>query len=317
MKLFEKVTNQMGGRDVYFLGLKVLSYQKAKYKKLTEDSARSILKKQFKKAVGYGLNLDNPCTFNEKIQWLKLYYRNPLITKCADKVGVRDYVSEILGEEYLVPIIGIYDSPDEIDFDSLPNKFVLKVNWGSGQNIICTDKTMFDVEGAKRSLFEWLNPHNNHYYHSLEWCYKEIVPKIVVEEFIEGIDNVIDYKFFCYDGEPKNMFIVHNRSLGKDKMTFTFFDIEFNLLPFSSGCKSSDSPIEKPSQWDEMIEVAKKLSKPFPFVRVDFYQIDNQIKVGELTFYHNNGMARFEPEEWDMKMGKFISLPKSTPWKDG
>lgn len=316
MKLFEKVTNLKGGKDIYLLGLKVFSYQRKKYKKLSEGTARSILQKQFKKTLGYQLNLDNPQTFNEKIQWLKLYYRNPLMTKCADKIGVREYVSEILGENYLIPLIGIYETPDDIDFDSLPNKFVLKVNWGSGQNIICTDKSSFDIESAKRSLSEWMKPHNNHYYHSFEWAYKDIVPKILVEEFIDGVDDVIDYKFFCYDGQPKNMFLVQNRALGKDKMTLNFFDEEFKPLPFERLYKASTLPIEKPSMWEEMIDTARLLSKPFAFVRVDFYMIDNQIKVGELTFYPGNGMEPFSPVEWDMIMGSFISLPKPTPWEE-
>lgn len=317
MKIFE-INKKVDKSIIKIFGKKILSYKKknTKYKKiyakrfkgLTEEEIRYCLEVQFKKATGYDLNLDNPQTFNEKIQWLKLYYRDPLMTKCADKVGVRDYVKEKIGEEYLVPIIGIYNSADEIDFDALPNKFVAKVNWGSGQNIIVTDKSKLDIKEARQKLSNWMKPENNHYYDFFEWCYKDIEPKIIVEEFLDGVDDLIDYKFFCYNGEPKNMFLVQSRSEGKDKMTFNFFDCDFNPLPFTRLYNRSEEKIEKPALWDEMIKVSKILAETFPFVRVDFYMLNNQLKIGELTFYPGNGTETFEPVSWDYKFGEMINL---------
>ena len=302
----------------YILGKKILSYKKnTKYNKiyakrfngLTRKEERYILETQFKKRVGYKLNLDNPQTFNEKIQWLKFNYRDPLMTKCADKIGVREYVKEKIGEQYLVPIIGIYNSVDEINFENLPEKFVAKVNWGSGQNIIVTNKLELDIETTKRKLAEWMKPENNLYYEGLEWVYKNINPKIIIEEYIQEADDLIDYKFFCYNSEPKNMFIVKNRKLGKDNMTLNFFDSNFNSLPFTRNFKRSEEIFTKPILWDEMIKISKILAEPFPFVRVDFYMLNNQLKIGELTFYPGNGVEPFDPVEWDYKFGELLQLP--------
>ena len=283
---------------------------KKRFQGLTEAEAKIILETQFERMVGYKLDLENPQTFNEKIQWLKLYYHNPLMTKCADKVAMRDYVKEKIGEEYLIPILGVYDTPEDIDFDKLPNKFVLKVNWGSGQNIICTDKSKLNIQETLEQLREWMKPENNHYYDFLEWCYKDITPKILAEEFIEANDDLIDYKFLCYNGKPLNMFLVQNRKGGEKEMMCTFFDVNFNRLPFSRKYKTSEQKIQCPEKWNEMVEKAKVLSSDFPFVRIDFYQIKGVIKVGEITFYPGNGIEEFNPIEWDIKLGQLIKLPE-------
>ncbi len=312
MKLFRKETT-IHHSYVYILGFKILSYRRNLKKNLTEKQSIAILKKQFRDMAGYELNIDNPKTFNEKIQWLKLYYKNPLLTKCSDKVEVRQYVESKIGKKHLVPILGAYNSADEIDFDKLPNKFVLKVNWGSGQNIICTDKSKLNVNEAKEKLNKWMNIENNHYFNFLEWCYKNIKPKIIAEEFIESDEDLKDYKFMCYNGDPKNMFIVQNRNDSK-KMTINFFDKDFTPLPFTRHYNSSKDNIEKPAKWDEMINLAKILSKPFPFVRVDFYINKGEINLGELTFYPGNGTERFNPIEWDLKLGNYLTLPEKTQW---
>ena len=162
----------------------------------------NIIKKQFKEALGYELNLENPKTFNEKIQWLKLYYHNPLITKCADKFKVRDYIKEKIGEEYLIPLIGVWDKVEDIDFASLPEQFVLKVNWGSGMNIIVKDKSKLDIEDTKKKLKKWINPFSNHYYYSFEYSYKHIEPKIICEKYIEQVDgDLFDYKLTCFNSK--------------------------------------------------------------------------------------------------------------------
>lgn len=277
-----------------------------RFKGLTREQEKYILKKQFKWATGYKLNLDNPKSFNEKIQWLKLNYKNPLLTKCADKYAVREYVKEKIGEEYLIPLLGVWDSPDDIDFDALPNQFVLKVNWGSGQNIIVKDKSKLNIEEAKEKLRKWVKKESNHYYDFLEWAYKDIQPKITCEKYIEQMDGkLIDYKFFCNWGEPKFLFLGIDRYIDTK---FNFYDLDWNLLPVKNHYKVSTTPIPKPKNYDKMLELSKKLSADFPFVRVDLFEIDEKIYFGELTFYHFNGTEPFEPVKWDYKFGDMIDI---------
>lgn len=318
MKFFE-IDEFAGKYTVKIFGKKVLSFAcdlkykklyKNRFKGLTQAEEKYILETQFKRGFGYKLNLDNPQTFNEKMQWLKLYYREPLLTRCSDKALVRDYIRENVGEEYLVPSLGIYNNPDEIDFDKLPDKFVLKVNWGSGQNIIVKDKSKLNIEEAKEKLRNWMKPESNHYYNLLEWCYKDITPKIIIEEFIEEDVNkpVADYKFFCYNGEPKFMYVAVD-SFNYKIMRINYYDCEFNKLPLIKHYPNTDYPLPKPKMWDKMLEVSRILSKPFLFVRVDFFIVGDELKVGELTFYPGGGMDAFEPMEWDYKFGEPLKLP--------
>lgn len=299
-------------------GLKIKIRKKSKLEKLLArkydpnlslDDKKYIIEHQFEQAVGYKSNIDNPRSFNEKMQWLKLYNEDPLLTKCADKYLVREYVKEKIGEEYLIPLLGVWDSPDEIDFDKLPNQFVLKVNWGSGQNIIVKDKSKLDIKEAKAKLKEWLKPHSNHYYFGFEWCYKNIQPKIIAEKYIEQIDgNLLDYKIFCNNGNPSFLFVGIDRH--KD-LKFNFYDLDFNLLPFKQHYDVSNKKIQKPECFQEMLNVAKKLSKDFLHARIDLFLIGNKIYFGEITFYHFNGMEPFEPVEWDYKLGEMLTLPTS------
>lgn len=279
-----------------------------RFKGLTKEQERYILEKQFKWATGYKLNLDNPKSFNEKIQWLKLNYKNPLLTKCADKYAVREYVKEKIGEEYLIPLLGVWDSPDDIDFDALPNQFVLKVNWGSGQNIIVKDKSKLNIEEAKEKLRNWMKPECNHYWMGLEWCYKDIQPKIICEKYIEQIGGAVyDYKFFCYNGNPLNMYIAVD-SYDYSIMCINYYDKDYNLLPFFKHYPNTEMPIKKPVFWDKMLELSRVLSQELPFVRVDFYDTGHQIYFGEMTFYPGCGVDKFEPVEWDYKFGDMIDL---------
>lgn len=299
-------------------GLKIKIHKKSKLEKLLArkydpnlslDDKKYIIEHQFEQAVGYKPNIDNPRSFNEKMQWLKLYNEDPLLTKCADKYLVREYVKEKIGEEYLIPLLGVWDSPDEIDFDKLPNQFVLKVNWGSGQNIIVKDKAKLNIEETKAKLREWLKPHSNHYYFGFEWCYKNIQPKIIAEKYIEQIDgNLLDYKIFCNNGNPSFLFVGIDRH--KD-LKFNFYDLDFNLLPFKQHYDVSNKKIQKPECFQEMLNVAKKLSKDFLHARIDLFLIGNKIYFGEITFYHFNGMEPFEPVEWDYKLGEMLTLPTS------
>ena len=274
---------------------------------LTLEDKKDIIRYQFLKQSGYIPNIDKPKTFNEKMQWLKLYYWRPIMTKCADKVGVREYVAEKVGKEYLVPCLGIYDKPEDIDFKKLPNKFVLKVNWGSGQNIIVKDKSQLDIKEAIAKLKEWLKPESNWYYYSFEKVYKNIKPKIIIEEFLEHDEDLPDYKIMCYNGKPKNLFVCSERQKG---LKMTFFDLNWNRLPFNRMYPVYDKVIEKPKNFEKMIKISKILSKGFPFVRVDFFETGEKLYIGEMTFYPGNGMEPFSPKEWDRKFGDLIRLPK-------
>lgn len=299
-------------------GVKIKIHKKSKLEKLLArkydpklslEDKKYIIEHQFERAVGYKPNIDNPKSFNEKMQWLKLYNEDPLLTKCADKYLVREYVKEKIGEEYLIPLLGVWDSPDEIDFDKLPNQFVLKVNWGSGQNIIVKDKSKLDIKEAKAKLKEWLKPHSNHYYLGFEWCYKNIQAKIIAEKYIQQLnDDLYDYKFLSYNGKVKNLFVVSDRYNNK---YVDFYDTDWNKLPFERLYHNSPNGIAKPQNLDKMISLAERLSKDFPFVRVDFYDIEDKIYFGEITFYPGNGLEAFEPVEWDYKLGELLTLPVS------
>lgn len=280
---------------------------------LTEKKKKQILKANFKKRVGYELNLDNPQTFNEKIMWSKLYYQNPLITQCCDKYAVKDYVKETIGEEYIVKTIASWDNPEDIDFDSLPNQFALKVNWSSGYNIIVRDKSQLDIPDTIRQLKRWMQPDRNSYYQFFNWGFKHMKPVVYAEEYIEQTDGqVYDYKFFMFDGEMKMMFIATDR-YGANQLSHDFFDKDFNHLPFVYGnrCHANPRP-EKPKHYEKMLSLAEKLSKPFPFVRVDFYEVGDQIYLGEMTFYPGGGVLAFDPVEWDYKVGQWYKLPPKT-----
>ncbi len=321
MKIVDKKKYTTGKREIYFLGIKIYSYQKKQskyetiYKKrfsgLTYEEKRFILEEQFKRMAGYALNLDNPQTFNEKIQWLKLNYRNPLMTKCADKVAVRDYVKEKIGEEYLVPIIGVYDKVEDIDWDKLPNKFVAKVNWGSGQNIICKDKSKLDIAEAKSKLLAWMRPCSNHYYNFLEWAYKDIEPKIIIEEYIESASILKDYKFYCFDGKAEFL-LVSEGHFTENEDYYSIGD-NLNFLPFTKGGQMSGNQLVVPENFELMKKSAELLSRPFCHVRVDFYEDEKgQPFCGELTFYPGNGTSPFSPIEWDYKWGEMLKLPERT-----
>lgn len=277
---------------------------------LTEEKKIEILKENFLRRVGYELNLDEPRSFNEKIMWSKLYYQNPLITKCCDKFAVKDYVTEVVGEEYVVKTIAQWDDPDDIDFDTLPDRFVLKVNWSSGYNIICSDKSKLDISETRQKLKRWMKPDRNAYYQFFNWGFKYVKPVIYAEEYLDQVDGqVYDYKFFMFNGKMKMMFIATDRN-GVNQLTHDFFDRNFNALPFTYGGIRHANPLPpKPKHFEKMIELAEKLSKPFPFVRVDFYELGNRIALGEMTFYPGGGILPFDPVDWDYKIGEWYQLP--------
>lgn len=251
------------------------------------------------------LALKNPKTYNEKIQWMKLYDRNPLYTQLVDKYKVRDYVKEKIGAEYLIPLYGVWDSFEEIDFDSLPNEFVLKTNHDSNSVVICKDKNQLDIEAAKQKLTESLN--RNYYYQGRQWAYKNVKPKIVCEKYMvdSRTKDTRDYKFYCFHGEPKIMFISSDR--GEDTRA-DFFDIDFNFLDVQKDYKNSENGLDKPINFEKMKEISRVLSAGFPHVRLDYYEIDGKIYFGEFTFYSGNGFSPFHPHEYDELLGSWFTV---------
>lgn len=265
-----------------------------------------LLKIIFRLRVGYKLDLKNPKSFNEKLQWLKINNRNPLYTQLVDKYEVRKYVAERIGDECLIPLLGLWNNFDEIDFSMLPNQFVLKCTHDSGGVVICKDKSEFDYGAAKKKINESLK--RNYYWTLREWPYKNVKPRIIAEKFMEVNPTVglPDYKIFCFNGEPKIWFTVTNRSNGDPRCDY--YDFDGDHLPFEQGYKNSDTPIEPPSTLAQMREYARKLTEGMPQCRVDFYSVNNQVYFGELTFFDSSGMDPFEPREWDYKLGQMIRL---------
>lgn len=278
---------------------------------LNEKKKKEILEKTFLNRVGYELNFDNPQTMNEKIMWMKLYYQDPLITKCADKYAVKEYVKETIGEQYAVKTIAAWNKPEDIDFDQLPDQFVLKVNWSSGYNIIVKDKSKLNKPQTIAKLKRWMQPDRNAYYQYFNWGFKHMKPVVYAEEYLEQFDGqVYDYKFFMCDGKLEFMLIATDRA-NDDELTHDFFDKDFNLLPVTYGeLKRAVETPSKPRNWDKMVELAEKLAKPFPFVRVDFYEMGDQVFLGEMTFYPAGGLKPFHPVDWDHYFGSKINLPK-------
>ena len=256
------------------------------------------------------LNLKNPRRFTEKLNWLKLHDRNPLYTILVDKYEVKQYIKEILGEQMVIPSYGVWNHFDDIDFDQLPEKFVMKCTHDSGRFCICKDKTAFDIQSAKSKLEKSMN--NNFFWWTREWPYKNVPRKIIAEEYLE--DNTYhelrDYKFFCFDGVCKALFIATDRQNRKEPY-FSFFDKNFNYLDITQGHPQPPVLPEKPHNFDLMIELAERLSKGFPHLRVDFYEVNGRVYFGELTFFHHSGIVPFEPREWDNIFGEWLKLPKT------
>lgn len=258
----------------------------------------------------YRLNLKHPKTFNEKLQWIKLYDRNPLYTTLVDKYKVKQYVADKIGSEYVIPVLGAWDDVESIEWDMLPNRFVIKCSHDCGSVIICKDKITFDIEGAKKKLSKSMK--RNYYWQSREWPYKNVVPKIFAEAYMEDqFGELRDYKWYCFNGEPKVFFIASDR-LKKEETKVDFFDTDFNHLPFIKSRPNSKEQLKKPAGFEKMKELASKLSEGIPEVRVDFYDVDGQVYFGEYTFFSGGGMGPFTPNEWDYTLGQWITLPTDT-----
>ena len=272
---------------------------------------KPYLKLLYKIRVGEKLNLKNPKTFNEKLQWLKLYDRKPEYTMMVDKYKVREYIAEKLGEEYLIPLLGVWDDPDEIDFDKLPNQFVLKCNHNSGLGMcICKDKSKLDIEKVKNELKKGLK--QNYYKTSREWPYKNVERKIIAEKFMADEKSpdkgLIDYKFYCFNGKIKYLYVsqdLHDHNLAK----IIFADKNWEIAPFTrTDYSKMDTLPHKPKNFYEMCKIAETLSNNIPFLRVDLYEINEKIFFSELTFYTGAGFTVLTPDKWNYILGDIISL---------
>ena len=270
-------------------------------------SDEPYLKLAYWSKTGKRLNLENPKEYNEKLQWLKINDRKSVYSEYVDKYAVREHIAKKIGKKYLIPLIGVYDSVDDIEWDKLPNSFVLKCTHGSSCNIICKNKTTLDIEESKLKLNKWMK--KNWYWFGREWPYKDVTPRIICEEFITK-DNTIpeDYKIMCFNGKPKYIQI-HRDRFGTD-YTQDFYDLDGNLMPFNNiGYKNSDIKKLNIKDFSEMLELASKLCKDTYQLRVDFYRVEGKIYFGELTFFDASGFAEFEPEEYNYIVGNGIALP--------
>lgn len=259
--------------------------------------------------LGVKINLENPKTFSEKIQWLKLYDRNPEYIQMVDKYKAKQYVSKIIGEQYIIPTLGIYDNFEEIDFDRLPNQFVMKPTHTSGDIFICKDKSKIQYEELEKTVHSWLK--RNYYILNKEWPYKHIKPRIIIEKYMKNPqeEDLKDYKFMCFNGKVKCSFVCSNRN-AEGGLKVDFYDLEWKKMPFRRGYPNSDKVIEKPINYQTMIKLSEQLAKGIPFVRVDFYEVNRKIFFGEMTFYPGAGFEKFEPEKYDRILGEMLELPK-------
>lgn len=285
---FDKLTLALASRNI--LKMSDEKYIKLKYEFLRNEK----------------LDLENPRTFNEKLQYLKLYDRKPFYTNLVDKYEVRKFVTEVIGEEYLIPLLGRWNTFDEIDFSKLPNQFVLKCTHDSGGIVICKDKRKFNIKEAKRKIQKCMK--TNYYYKGREWPYKDVKPRIIAEQYMidESGTELKDYKVFNFNNVPKlievdfDRFIQHKRNIYDTKWNYLNLCIEYPTDP--------NKKIEKPKNLEEMLSCAKKLSKGFPFLRTDFYNINGKIYFGEITLYHGSGLEKIIPEKYEKILGDWINL---------
>lgn len=281
------------------------------YKQLLPENYEAELKLWFERTTKEKLDLENPKTYNEKIQWMKLYDSTPLKTRLADKYLVRDWVKEKIGEKYLIPLLGVWDNFDEIDFNKLPDSFVLKANHGCGWNIIVKDKNKFDINDARKKFDNWMKM-NFAFKFGLELHYMNIPPKIIAEEYLENDNNdLYDYKVFCFNGKAESIMYLSERKQG---LKMAFFDLNWNKLPFTYSFPRNEADIPKPKNLKLLIELSERLAADFSHVRVDFYILnDGSLKFGEMTFSSASGTCKWNPPEQNYIYGELIQLPQKNP----
>ncbi len=273
-------------------------------------SDEDFLKKKYKQVFGVRLNLDNPQTYNEKLQWLKLYDRKKEYTKMVDKYEVKKYVADTIGKKYVIPTIDVWNSVNDIDFDKLPKQFVLKCTHDSGGVVICKDKDKFNFIKAKKVLTKAIK--KDFYKAVREWPYKNVKHRIIAEEYITDEDgqDIKDYKFYCFNGKVKCIMVNSDRN-SEEVTKADYFDENFNWLNFTWGYQHSKNIPCKPQGFEEMKRIAEILSKDLIHVRIDLYYVKNKIFFGEITFYDGSGFSKIEPKEWDLKLGSYIKLPQN------
>ena len=303
MKLFRQIKNFCFNPRIRHSYLSALGF----YNRMSDEK---YLKKTFELNMGYPLNLDNPQTFNEKLQWLKLHDRKPIYTTMVDKYEAKKYVASIIGEQYIIPTLGVWDDPNEIDFDALPEQFVLKCTHNSGRGMyICKQKSKLtpkDIKKIRKDLAKGLA--EDFYLVNREWPYKNVKPRIIAEKFLidSRLNELRDYKFFAFDGVARALYITTNRE--HDRRT-DFYDMNFRHLEIRDDDLNAVVPPQKPETFEEMRRIAEILSKDIPELRVDFYEVNGKAYVGELTLYYSGGFVPFEPKEWDKKFGDWVKLP--------
>lgn len=263
----------------------------------------------FRLHMGYWMDMGNPRTFNEKIQWLKLHDHNPLYPLLVDKYEAKKVIADIIGEEYIIPALAVYDDVKDIDFDSLPSQFVLKCTHDSGSVVICKNRNTLNIESAKKLLAKGLQ--QSHYWFWREWAYKDVKPRIVAEKYLEDDDDkeLRDYKFYCFNGQPYRLLLATDRQKGSG-LCFDYYDMDFNHLQMTNHWHPNAKIVpHKPKHFEEMKKLAESLSKGIPQVRVDFYEANDKVYFGEMTFYDMGGFLKIHPDEWEMDWGRKITLP--------
>lgn len=275
-----------------------------KFPSLMDD--KIYLTRRYKTRTGRDINWDNPQTFNEKLQWLKVYNRDPIYTTMVDKAAVKEFVAEKIGRKYIIPTIDVYDCFDDIDLEELPNRFVLKCTHDSGSVVICKDKNVFDIESARNKLENARK--KNYFWPDREWPYYGVPRRIIAEEFIESKSDMLEvYKIFNFMGTPEIIQVIQDDKTSRE--TIDYFDTSWNLLELRQNFPNSKKHLPKPKQLQTILELSKALSQDSPFIRTDFYITDNEILFSEFTFYTDSGCELFHPDDWDEKLGRLIVLP--------
>ena len=279
--------------------------QMAKLKQLPKTEYPKMLAARYEAAIGHKLNWDNLQTYTEKMQWAKLYDKNPLKATLTDKYLVREWVEKTIGGEYLIPLLGVWDNFEYIDFSELPDRFVLKTNHGSGTNLIVKDKSKLNLKRAKRMFDDWMNI-DYAYNSNFEMHYTDIKPKIIAEKYMEtSTGELPDYKFLCFGGKPYYCWVDCGRFTNH---TRNVYDLDWKLQSWSQCHPINEVIIEKPAKFETMVMLAQKLSEGLSHVRVDFYNIDGNIYFGEMTFTNASGLERIYPDEWDKRLGELWQL---------
>ena len=268
-----------------------------------------FLTRRYRFNMGEAPNLDTPVLYTEKLQWLKLYDHRPEYTRMVDKYEAKRLVAETIGEEYVVPLLGVWDRVEDIDFDALPHRFVLKTTHDSGGVVVCRDKSRLDIPAARKKLSRFLK--RDYYAQNREWPYKNVKHRVIAEAYMEDTrqGELRDYKFFTFGGTPRVLYIAQGRGSSGETVA-DFFDMDFNHLEFTIDHDMAPVPPEKPENFELMKQLAAKLSQGTPQLRVDFYEVDGRVYFGEMTFFHCSGMAQFHPQQWNRTFGDWVTLPE-------